>query len=297
MNYKKIINSRKTRIKILRAFSFVPDRWMVRLQYFIKHHSLLSLKNPVKFTEKIQHYKLYYRDSLIPKCIDKYLVREYVNKKGLSQILIANYGVYNTVKDIPFSELPSKYVVKRTDGGGSNSVYLSKNNNSQSIKDIMGKFSMIEKSKINIAREWGYNQVKSRLIVEELLEDYGNKKNEVDDYKILCFNGTPKYIIVDQGRFYKHTRDIYDIKWNKLPMKIGYNNSNSSVEKPKNYTDMLEIASTLSSDFPLVRVDLYNIEGVIKFGELTFYPYSGYEKIEPIKYDYELGEMFEINYV
>ena len=112
MNFYKKFLSKKLRFAILRFFKFVPDKQMIQFQYWMKLHRKLNLKNPRRYTEKIQYYKLYYRNEKMPICVDKYRVREYLESKGLSNILVKLYGVYEKVEDIPFETLPNKFVLK-----------------------------------------------------------------------------------------------------------------------------------------------------------------------------------------
>ena len=126
MDYKKIIKSRETRLRILRTLDFIPDKTMIKMQYFIKTGRRLNLKNPQRYTEKLQWYKLYYRDPLMQQCADKYDVREYVRSKGLGYILNECYGVYERVEDIDFDSLPDQFVLKDTLGGGGNSIIICK---------------------------------------------------------------------------------------------------------------------------------------------------------------------------
>ena len=126
MSYKNLIKSRKTRLAILRLMAFIPDKTMVKIQYRIKLHRKLDLKNPKRFTEKLQWYKLYYRDPLMAKCVDKYDVREYVKECGLGDILIPIIGIYDTPQQIDIKKLPNKFVAKDTLGGGGNAVIICK---------------------------------------------------------------------------------------------------------------------------------------------------------------------------
>ena len=141
-------------------------------------------------------------------------------------------------------------------------------------------------------REWAYGGSSKKIIVEELLEDNSNKDKGISDYKFLCFNGKPVYVVYDKDRFSDHKRNFYDVNWNYVKVDSDCPCFEDSVKKPENYEKMVEIASVLSRDFPAVRVDLYNIEGKIYFGELTFYPWSGYVQYTPDSFDFELGKYF-----
>lgn len=293
MNYNRIIKSRKLRLKILSLLNWIPDKLMIRIQYRIKTGRKLNLKNPKRFTEKLQGYKLYYRDPLMTKCSDKYLVRNYVKEKGLSHILNELYGVYDKIDEIDFDNLPEKFVIKTTNGSGTNIICKDKNklNKEEVIKSLS---EWIKRDLYIYGREWSYKNIKPKIIIEELLEEKNNEFTGINDYKFLCFNGQPKYIILDVDRYNGHKRNIYDLEWNELSVLTDKPNINKRNQKPKNLNEMIQIAQTLSKDFPFVRVDLYNINGKIYFGELTFYPWTGYVKFKPDEFDYILGKEFKL---
>ena len=124
MNYKKIIKNQNTRFAILKALSWVPDSVMLKLQYRIKLGRNCNLKNPKRWTEKLQVYKMYYRNPELPRCVDKYDVRQFVGNKGCANNLVQLYGVWNQAAEIDFSKLPSSFVLKTTNGGGGEDVVL-----------------------------------------------------------------------------------------------------------------------------------------------------------------------------
>lgn len=134
----------------------------------------------------------------------------------------------------------------------------------------------------------------SRIIAEKLLVNRKNPEAGINDYKIICFKGKPKVIIVDVDRYIGHKRNFYDCEWNYLGVESDCCSFGDKLPKPKNLDRMLEVASILSEDFPHVRVDLYDIDDKIIFGELTFYPWSGYVQFTPDSFDYELGKDFDI---
>lgn len=295
MDYKKIIKSRDIRLKILRLFSFVPDNPMLRVQYFVKTGRILHLKHPKRYTEKLQWYKLYYHNPLMVRCVDKYDVRSYVKRLGLNCILNECYGVYERAEDVDFNELPNKFVIKDTLGGGGNSVIICKDKSSFDISECRKKMNkwVHEKKVKSGGREWPYYCGKqNRIIVEKLLEDDSNPTGEINDYKIFCFYGKPLIINVDIDRFSNHRRNYYNTRWNRLNVESNYNRYEKDFPKPVNYDGMLSVAQQLSSAFPFVRVDLYNIKGKIYFSELTFYPASGYMWYKPDSFDYLLGKKF-----
>ena len=294
MDYKKIIKNQNIRFKILKFLNFIPDKTMVKLQYRIKTGRKLNLKNPQRYTEKLQWYKLNYRNPLMTKCADKYTVREYIESKGLGHILNELYGVYDNVNEIDFDKLPNKFVLKTTNDSDTNIFCKDKaNSDLEEIKKKMNK-KIKERTQIPLAREWAYNNSKRRIICEKLLEDKDTKDNSINDYKFLCFNGKPEFIVYDVDRYLGHKRNFYDTTWKYLNISSDCPNFGDIVERPEKLEEMLEIAKILSENFPAVRVDLYCVQNKIYFGELTFYPWSGYVKFEPDKFDFVLGEKFNL---
>jgi hypothetical protein len=294
MNYKKMIASRRMRLIILRFLDFIPDRLMIYIQYYISTGRVLNLRNPRRFTEKLQWYKLYYRNKLMTKCADKYMVREYVMSKGLEDILIRLYGVYDKPNQINFKDLPNSFILKTTNGSHTNIPCVDKSNlNIKDAKKNLNKW--IEEWAGKVGREWAYYDIKPKIICEKLLESNGI--NGLDDYKFFCFNGEPYclYVVVDRGLKNGLRLGIYDLEFNKLKYRRSdIDPIEDHIEKPKNFEKMVEISRILSKDFPHVRVDLYNIDSKIYFGELTFYDGSGYKEFKDDEFDNLLGDKFKL---
>lgn len=292
MNYKKILKNKKLRFKILSLMKFIPDKAMLKIQYRVKNNQKLNLKNPRRYTEKLQWYKLYYRDPLMMKCADKYTVREHVKSKGLEHILNELYEVFEKPEDIDLTNLPDKFVLKLSNGSSTNLVC--KDKTKLDIKKVKQKFKDFEAQRKSTAgREWVYANGKSVIVAEKFLEDLSNQNGEICDYKILCFDGKPEYTICVCGRHtenYHHV--VYDAQWNKVDVRIGDSSAEAVYAKPDNFDEMMNIARILSEDFPAARIDLYSINGKIYFGEITFFPWSGYMKFTPDKFDFEVGEKF-----
>ena len=294
--YKKIIRSKKLRQSILSMMSILPDNLMLKMQYYIKLHRTLDLNNPTRFTEKIQWYKINYRDSIIHQCVDKYQVRDFIREKGLENILIKMYGHYDSVENIEWEKLPESFVVKTTNGGGGLNVVICTNKD-EFIKNDLNKKLEIKGKSIHPntgGREWAYYGLETKIIIEELLVNPDNPKAGVSDYKIFCYYGKARYIVVDVDRYIAHKRNFYNLKWENLNIISDCPAADIEIPKPMNFEKMLSIAEKISEGFPFVRVDLYNIKGKIYFGEMTFYPWSGYVQFIPDKFDYALGEYFEL---
>lgn len=299
MNYRNIIKSRELRVTILTFLGWIPDGIMLRLQYWLQTGRKLNLKNPKHFTEKLQLYKLKYRNPDMLRCTDKYEVRGYIEEKGLGEYLIPLIGVYNTVDEIDYAKLPQQFVAKSTDGGGGNQVLVCKDRDSlkeEEFKKSLNAWMEARKVKVHAGREWAYeNDYPRRIIIEKLI---GDSNDDLKDYKFFCFNGKVGvvYGISDRKVGQSAQLGIYDRNFNKLDVdRCDERHQDIPLAKPKNYEKMVQIAEQLSEDFPHVRVDLYNVAGKIYFGELTFYDGSGYMKFNPDSFDEELGDMFDVS--
>lgn len=266
MNYKKIFKTRKARAKILRLLNFVPDRPMLKLQYYIKTGRKLNLSRPERYTEKLQWYKLNYRNPVMHQCVDKYLVREYVKKKGLADTLVPLYAHFEDAEHIDFDQLPDSFVLKRANGGGGLNVLLCQDKSKLNTDEVKKTLSVKKKTGKGGGREWAYYGSDPSIVAEGLLINRKCPEAGVDDYKIFCYNGKAKYIIVDTDRYIGHKRNFYDTDWNDLHITSDCPACDREIEKPENFDEMLRVAEKLSEDFPYVRVDLYNQEGKIYFG-------------------------------
>ncbi len=291
--YKKIIPSKNLRFKILNILSFIPDKMMLRIQYFIKLKRWLNLKNPKRYTEKIQWYKLYYRNPLMVKCVDKYEVREYVKEKGLEHILNTLYGVYDSFDEIDFDALPDKFIIKANNGSGTN--YICKDKGNLDIEKLRIEFKdFFMQAGASAGREWAYDDVNPKIIVEKLLEV--DESGDLPDYKFFCFNGKVFCSYMMENYTMNHDDGVMgflDKDFNLMSAhRVDFAKMKSQPEKPLNYEKMVEYAEVLSEPFPHVRVDFYNIGGEIVFGELTFFNASGYTMFEPDSFDFELGAPF-----
>lgn len=296
MNYKQIIKSRETREKILRVLSFIPDNPMLRVQYFIKTGRPLHLKTPVRFTEKLQWYKLYYRDPKMICCVDKCDVRNYVRSRGYEHILNRCLGVYEHFEEIEIGKLPEQFVLKDTLGGGGNAVILCREKNDLDwsyIKQVTNSWCSRPLVRDG-GREWPYySGKKHRILVEEYLET----PDEIGllDYKFFCFNGKVEFIYICSNRRGGQSVqiDIVSPEYRKLEVtRVGDEPIGELPAKPENFDEMIRIAENLSMEFPHVRVDLYNVNGDIRFGELTFFNASGYMIYNPDDFDIDMGAKF-----
>lgn len=296
-DYKKIIKNRKTRLAILRALCFVPDKIMLFFQYYLQLGRFPNFNNPKRYSEKIQVYKMRYRNKLMIECVDKYDVRDYVKKKGLGSILNETYGVFDNPKEIVFDNLPNSFVIKDTLGGGGNSVIVVRDKNKLDIPAITAQMCewVTTNSRVRDAgREWPYySGKKHRIIIEKYIEPEDSEAGLVD-YKFFCFNGVAEYIYIMSNRRIGEAAEtgIFDRSFNRMKVKRCGSPILENAIIPANYHELLETAEKLSEGFPHVRVDLYNEHQKILFGEMTFFGASGYVSFDPDDFDFELGSKF-----
>lgn len=292
--YKKIFRTPAIRSRVLKILGFVPDGIMLRMQYRIKLGRKLNLKNPKRFTEKLQWYKINYRNPKMRICVDKYQVRAYVRSKGLSENLVKLYGHYKSLADIEWDKLPEQFVIKTTNGGGGLNVVVCKDKADLDIARLNEKLICKRKGSRYGGREWAYYKLPAGVVIEELLVNDEIPEAGINDYKFFCYNGEPKYIVVDVDRYIGHKRNFYDIEWNNLHITSDCPAVDRELKKPDTLEEMIRIAKILSADFPYVRVDLYSCKGKVYFGELTFYPWSGYVQYTPDSADFLFGKEFEL---
>lgn len=295
MDYKKIIRSRTVRESILRALAFIPDELMVRMQYRIKTGRALHLKAPVRFTEKLQWYKLYYRNPDMVRCVDKYEVRAYLQERGFQDLLTECFGVFDSPDQLAASQLPERFVLKDTLGGGGNAILLCPDKSRADwyiIYKTAAKWCATPMVRGG-GREWPYySGKKHRIFVEEYLRPASGM---LIDYKFFCFAGECAFVYVCTGRRNGSAVEIHLVSptYQKLPVtRVGDEPSGQLPEKPARFEEMVRLAEAISAPFPHVRVDMYNVDGVIRFGELTFFNASGYMCYEPDSFDREIGCQF-----
>ena len=264
------------------------------LKTIYKNHfgKRLNLKNPKTFNEKLQWLKLYDRNPDYTKMVDKHEAKDYVSKIIGNEYIIPTLGVYDRFYEIDFDNLPNEFVIKCThDSGG---LVICKNKKDIDVRSSKKKIDDCLKNNYYYAwREWPYKNVKPRIIIEKYMAE--DKKNDLIDYKIMCFNGEPKMIFTCSERFGEELKvTFFDLQWNKLPFERHYRSSTEEIAKPYNLDLMLEFSKKLSKNIPFVRVDFYEIKEKLYFGELTFYPGSGLEEFNPSEYDEKIGNMLEL---
>lgn len=262
--------------------------WKVRHNLGYK----MDFNNPITFNAKLQWLKLYYRKPEFTSMVDKVKSKEYVASIIGDKYIIKTLGVWNHAEDIDWDALPNQFVVKSTNDSGG--VVVCRDKCSFDKDAAIKKLSSLGgRNYVKYNKEYPYEKVAHRFIAEEYKEDESGY--ELKDYKFFCFDGVPKMIFVASDRQKGETKfDFFDTEWNHLDIQQEYPNNPKGIARPKNLEEMLEVAKQLSKGFPHIRVDLYNCNGTIYFGELTFFHNSGTFPWYPESWDYKLGSWLNL---
>ena len=300
MNIKKFIKNPYKIFNVLATkqfFHWLKDETYVKLAYRASIGKKLSLNNPQTFNEKLQWLKLYDRKSEYTMMADKYLVRKYIAEKLGEEYLIPLLGAWDSPEEIDFDALPNQFVLKCNHNSGLG-MCICKDKSKLDIKKVKAELRKgLKQNYFSTGREWPYKNVKPRIIAEQYMED--RKTFELRDYKFFCFDGEVKLMFVaserQSGKEVKF--DFYDVDFNHLPFKQGHPNSSKKIDKPEGFAKMIELSCKLSKNIPHVRVDFYEVNGKIYFGELTFSHFCGFVQFEPEEWDYTLGNWIDLNKV
>lgn len=282
------------RYHISRAISrILPDKLYLSIKFRSHMGYWMDWDNPQTFSEKLQWLKVYDRHPEYIKLVDKVAVKDYVSNIIGDQYIIPTLAVYDSVEDIDFDSLPNQFVLKCThDSGGivicRDKSFFDKNAAIKKLRKGLKRTYVIQN------REYPYKNVPRRIIAEKYIKE--NDGNEIKDYKFFCFNGRAEYCQVISNRSSKMAIDFYDKNWIHQPFhepKV-FSFSNDIIERPANYSEMSSLAEILSHNHPFLRVDLYNVNGMIYFGELTFFPTSGLGGFDPQEWDMKLGRLIKL---
>lgn len=280
---------------VFRLNFLFPDKMYLKIIFWTQMDYKLNLYHPKTFNEKLQWLKIYNRKPEYTSMVDKYAVKEYVAKIIGEEYIIPTFGVWDSPDEIDFGKLPRKFVLKTTNGGGSDGVIVCTDKSNLDLSSIRKKIKKALKLNIySLYREWPYKNVKHRIIAEQLLEVDGD--TNVDDYKLFCFSGTVKLFKIDFDRHAMHKANYYDTKLNLLDLQedVCPPDYNRPIKLPTNIDKMIELAEVLSKDIPFVRIDFYNINGKIYFGEITFFPAGGLGTFTPREWDIKLGKYIKL---
>lgn len=294
-NFKR--NKTAFMASILRRLSFMfkDDELYLKLLYLFEMHKKLDLNNPTTFNEKLQWLKLYNRRPEYTRMVDKYEAKKYAASLVGEEHIIPTLGVWDRFEDINFETLPNQFVLKTTNGGGNLGVIICKDKahlDKEHARCVLNK--SLKSNIYKTFREWPYKNVKPRILAEKYVVD---ESGELRDYKFTCTDGTAHNVMLCMERNSGDTKFyFFDRGWNLLRInKRGKDAPEGfTVPKPQNVEQMFDIAAKLSQGLPYARVDLYNVNGTIYFGEITFYPQSGLDPNLLPETDLHFGQLIKL---
>lgn len=293
MTIKKLFRSALYRV-LNHTAGLWPDKLYIELMWkAVGLPYRLNLDDPKTFNEKLQWLKLNDRNPLYTRLVDKYLVKDYITQVGGVNI-IPTLGVYDRFEDIDLEKMPDKFVLKATHDSGTVVICKDKAKFDKEAARKLFRKKLAKKYWL-MDREWPYKDVKPRIIAEQFMVDESG--TELKDYKWFCFDGEPKYLFIatDRQAEGEDTKfDFFDMDFNHLPIRNGHPNATKPIAKPRGFDDMKEIARKLSKRLPHVRVDLYDINGEIYFGELTFCHWGGWVSFQPQEWDKKFGDLIHL---
>ncbi|MBQ6707718.1 MAG: glycosyl transferase [Clostridia bacterium] len=290
IDYKQIIKNRELRLQLIKLLSFIPDKPYLKLVYWIKTGKKLNLKKPVGFNEKLNWLKVNKIHPEYTELVDKIAVRKYISEKIGEDALFPLLGSWDTFEDIDFDSLPDKFVLKCNHDSGS--VKIIDDKNSIDKKDLSAFFN--RRLKLNafcLGREYPYKNVKPQIMAEAFMETPDGQG--LNDYKFFCFNGKPEILFVATDRATDVKFDFFDMDFNHLDIYNIHEQSGKDIPKPSCFEEMKEIAAKLTQGMEFVRLDLYEINGHIYFGEFTFFHGGGYYLFHPEHWEKDLGDLIE----
>ncbi len=274
----------------------VSDETYLKWRYRFIFGKKLNLENPKGFNEKINWLKIYNRNPLYPRLVDKAEVKKIVAERIGEEYIIPTYGVWNRFEDIDFDMLPTQFVLKSTNGGGGYGVVICRDKKTFDKEKAKRKVELSMHTNWKFEREWVYRDVKPRIIAEKYM--FNEDGSDLVDWKIFCFNGEPKVLFYASDRYTKGEPlkfDWYDMELKHLPIKShGIPQANRELKIYPEWEEMKETARKLSQGFPHVRVDLYLINHKVYFGELTFFHDGGVVALEPEEWEYTLGSWIKL---
>jgi len=269
----------------------IKDEKYIAWKYKQRTGRRLNLKNPQRFTEKLQWLKLNWRNDLLTQCADKYAARQFVLNRVGPDLLNQLYGVYDRAEEINIAQLPDAFVLKVNHGCKQNIICPDKKKlDWEYTRRLLSKW--LQGNNFYHSREWAYKNIVPKITCEKYLTE----NNQVPtDYKFFCFNGIPRFVQTDSDRFCGHKKYLYDMNWKIANFSLnGSRTQSESDNPPRRFSDLQKYAAKLAAGFPFVRVDLYCVADQIYFGEMTFYPTSGFGLFTPDETDFVFGSLLEL---
>lgn len=296
MNLKKIL-PRDFREKVMFGLRFLPDELYVKLFFFTVTGRHLNLQHPTTFEDKQQWLKLYDRHPEYRELVDKLKVREHIKAVLGEEYLFPLLGAWKSFEDINFEALPNQFVLKCNHDSGSVKVIRDKNILKKEDYAVLSRhFSKhLRRDFFYAGREYPYKGIEPYLLAEKYMIDDNHEQESLNDYKFFCFHGEPKIVLIVTDRAVDCRYDFYDMDFNHLDLKYGRSRDDDAIHKPAFFEEMKSIAAKLSDGIPFVRIDLYEVDGKVYFGEYTFYDGGGFQWLEPEKWEYQLGSWIKLD--
>lgn len=271
--------------------NWMSDELYLKLCFRANMGYKLNLKDPQTFNEKLQWLKLHDRKPEYTQMVDKHAVREYIKNTIGDEYLIPLLGVWDNFDDIDFNTLPDQFVLKCNHDSGT--VVICKDKKTFDVDSARKKINArINYNYYNLWREWPYKNVPRKIIAEKYMVDESG--TELKDYKFFAFDGKVKALFIATDRPFDTRFDFYDEIFVHLPFTNGHPNADKVLTKPRGFDEMIRLAGELSKGIPHVRVDFYDINGKVYFGELTFFHWSGMVAFDPREWDYTFGSWIKL---
>lgn len=282
--------------KIMYLLSFLPDKPYLQLFYFATTGKFINFKNPKGFNEKLQWLKVNDKHSEYTKLVDKLAVREHIKETLGEEYLFPILGCWESFDEIDFDTLPEKFVLKCNHDSGSTKVIK---NMSELTEEKLNELRAFFKKRLRrdffyAGREYPYKKIKPYIIAEQFMVDESAPEKSIEDYKFFCFNGEPKIMFVATDRNVDVKFDFFDMDFNHLDIVNIHPQSGKNLEKPVMFDEMKKIAAKLSKGIKHVRIDLYELNGKIYFGEYTFFHGGGFSLFYPSEWERKLGDWIDI---
>lgn len=291
MDYKKIFKDTEKRLKLIYKLSFLPDKFYLKFVFWIKTGRKLNLKNPTGFNEKQNWLKLYDKHPEHTPLVDKIAVRDHITKELGEGYLFPLLGYWKSYDDIDFSKLPNRFVLKCNHDSGSVKLIMDKAKiNHAELREFFENH--LRMNAFSFGREFPYKGVKPYIMCEKYMESKNN--SGLTDYKFFCFDGEPKIMFVATDRAVDVKFDFFDMDFNHLDIYNIHPNADREIEKPETFDQMKDICRKLTKGIRFVRLDLYEIDGKIYFGEYTFYHGGGFHIFQPEEWEQRLGKWLYI---
>lgn len=287
-------------IILLGKFSFLfSDKQYLQMMYWLHLGRKLNLKNPKTFNEKLQWLKLYNHKPEYTIMVDKVKAKEYVAKLIGEEHIIPTLGVWDDPDDIDFDALPDQFVLKCNHNSGTG-MCICRDKSKLDIEKVKAELRKgLKENYFMRWREWPYKNVPRKILAEKFMVDESG--TELKDYKIFCFNGEPRYCQVISDRNTDEKIDFYDMHWKRLVGLVGLgglndkvHNSEYAIPCPESFENMKQMASLLAKSIPFSRIDFYEINHQAYFGEITFFPATGFGNFNPREWNVKMGDMITL---